>query len=92
MVVDLTSGPEGQWFKYLNCPPDNKEEAQQRFRVDAVDPPCNLGARLRPVCMDVHGSCSICSMHGMHGIIIMEIYTQIKIKQKLQQSQGDESQ
>lgn len=38
MVVDLTSGPEGQWFKCLNYPPDNRGEAHQCFHVDAGDP------------------------------------------------------
>lgn len=47
MVVDLTSGPEGQWFKYLNYPPDNMEETKQRFHIDTVDMFRNLGARLR---------------------------------------------
>lgn len=41
MVVDLTSGPEGQWFKYLSYPPDSREEARQGFHADAVDPLCN---------------------------------------------------
>lgn len=99
MVVDLTSGPEGQWFKYLNYPPDNREEAQQRFHGDAVDPLCSLGARLRRVCVyvfmyvcmymaaAVYTVCMACI-----GLSSWKIYTQIKIKQKLQQRNSAESQ
>lgn len=58
MVVDLTSGPEGQRFKYLSYPPDSREEVQPRCQPQA--------------CMYVHGSCSIYGMPGMCPIILVE--------------------
>lgn len=72
-------------------PPDSREEAQRRFHVAAVDPLCSLGARLRHVCKHaaaaVYTVCTACI-----GLSSWKIYTQIKIKQKLQQRNGAESQ
>lgn len=72
-------------------PPDSREEAERCFHAAAADPLCSLGARLRRawkhMAAAVYTVCTACI-----GLSWWKIYTQIKIKQKLRQRNGAESQ